>query len=126
MPATSRQALCAAAALLATLVAAAYVAISWAQAKGEERDDTHPAAGEFHFARMIYQDRAGYGGGGFFRRGRGRGWWQQDWPAADTHFTQAIRRLTRIDAGEYVESTSATPACSSTRGSMRRRRASGT
>jgi uncharacterized protein DUF4159 len=98
MPATSRSTL-RAAAVLAALVGALCVAISWAQSNGEERDDNHVAAGEFHFARMIYQDRAG---NGFFRRG-GRGWWQQDWPAADTHFTQAIRRLTRIDAGEYVE-----------------------
>jgi hypothetical protein len=90
------------AAFLALLIAAAWVGISRGQTNGEERDDDRPAAGEFHFARMIYQDRAGYGGG-FYRRGIGRGWWRQDWPAADTHFTQAIRRLTRIDAGEYVE-----------------------
>src|SRR3954464_11908173 len=81
--------------LLALCVAAAWVGSSRGQTNGEESDSGSPAAGEFHFARMIYQDRAGYGGG-FFRRGRGRGWWQQDWPAADTHFTQAIRRLTRI------------------------------
>jgi len=34
------------------------------------------------------------------RRGFGRGWWRQDWPEADVHFTQGIRRLTRIDIGE--------------------------
>ena len=85
--------------LLATLVAIACIGISRSQ-NGEERDDTHDASGEFHFARMIYQDRAG--GGGFYRGGYGRGWWRQDAPAADIHFTQAIRRLTRIDAGEYV------------------------
>jgi Domain of unknown function (DUF4159) len=63
-----------------------------------------PATAEFHFARMIYQDQAGYGG--FGRRGggrgRGRGWWRQDWPAAEIHFRQGIARLTRVDAGEGV------------------------
>jgi hypothetical protein len=85
--------------LLATLVAIACIGISRSQTNGVERDDTHDASGEFHFARMIYQDRAG---GGFYRGGYGRGWWRQDAPAADIHFTQALRRLTRIDAGEYV------------------------
>jgi hypothetical protein len=56
---------------------------------------TEPA--EFHFARMIYTDNRG---GGF--RGRGRGWWMQDWPDAEVHFRQGILRLTRIDAGTEV------------------------
>jgi Domain of unknown function (DUF4159) len=48
---------------------------------------------EFHFIRLEYVDM-------FNRRGFGRGWWMQDWPAAEEHFAQGIRRLTRIDAGE--------------------------
>lgn len=28
-----------------------------------------------------------------------RGWWAVDWPEADVHFAQGIRRLTRIDTG---------------------------
>src|SRR5215475_4850844 len=103
MPTTPRSAVpTLSATLLAALVAIACIGVTRGQTNGEERDDTHAADGEFHFARMIYQDRAGYGGGGFFRRGSGRGWWRQDAPAADIHFTRAIRRLTRIDAGEYV------------------------
>ncbi len=55
-------------------------------------------AGEFHFLRMEYTDHPR------FRRpfgmGRGRGWWMQDWPEAEMHFNQGIRRLTRVDAGE--------------------------
>jgi hypothetical protein len=50
---------------------------------------------EFHFARLIYTDRPEnmrFGGG----------WWQQDWPDAETHFRQGIERLTRIDAGPGV------------------------
>jgi hypothetical protein len=53
-------------------------------------------AGEFHFARMIYVDYAGA------RGGFGRGWWQQDWPEAEDHFTLNLKRLTRINAGEPV------------------------
>jgi hypothetical protein len=55
--------------------------------------DVPPA--EFHFARMIYRDRPEY-------RRFGGGWWQQDWPRAETHFLESVRRLTRVDAGEPV------------------------
>jgi hypothetical protein len=50
---------------------------------------------EFHFARVIYTDLPGY------RRFAG-GWWQQDWPRAETHFLQSVRRLTRVNAGDPV------------------------
>ncbi|MGH9721940.1 MAG: DUF4159 domain-containing protein [Bryobacteraceae bacterium] len=54
-----------------------------------------PATAEFHFLRVEYVDlftsRRGFGG---------RGWWMQDWPEADAHFAQGVRRLTRIDIGE--------------------------
>jgi hypothetical protein len=54
-----------------------------------------PPPSEFQFARMIYVDFAG-------ARGFGRGWWQQDWPEAEQHFMQNVRRLTRVHAGESV------------------------
>jgi hypothetical protein len=54
------------------------------------------ADGEFHFARMIYDDRAGR------NRFRG-GWWRQDFPEAEEHFTTNLKRLTRVDAGEPVQ-----------------------
>ena len=54
-----------------------------------------PPPAEFQFARMIYVDFAG-------ARGFGRGWWQQDWPEAEQHFMQNVRRLTRVHAGEPV------------------------
>jgi hypothetical protein len=50
-------------------------------------------AAEFHFARMIYTDYQGRGG---------LGWWAQDWPDAEEHFTQGIGRLTRVEAGSPV------------------------
>jgi Domain of unknown function (DUF4159) len=58
-----------------------------------------PAKAEFHFVRLEYKDgpwaRRGWGGSG-------RGWWMQDWPEAEAHFAQGIRRLTRIDTGENL------------------------
>src|SRR5215813_1515626 len=57
---------------------------------------------EFHFIRAEYADLPGYSRGfGFVSRsGRGAGWWSQDWPDADNHFTVGIQRLTRIDTGD--------------------------
>lgn len=46
---------------------------------------------EFFFTRLAY---SGYGGG---RRGQS---WTTDWPEADYHFMQGVRRLTGIDAAE--------------------------
>ncbi|HYV61522.1 MAG TPA: DUF4159 domain-containing protein [Bryobacteraceae bacterium] len=56
---------------------------------------------EFHFLRLEYNDGNGNRGFGFgSRRGRASGWWGQDWPDADEHFTKGVQRLTRIDAGD--------------------------
>lgn len=60
----------------------------------ENRENAARPAAEFHFLRMEYVDLP------TARRGFSRGWWRQDWPEADDHFTQGIRRLTRIDIGE--------------------------
>lgn len=69
----------------------------------QQADDTAIKPGEYHFARMIYKDRPGFGGfRGGFRGGFGRGWWRQDWPRAETHFLQSVRRITRINAGDPV------------------------
>jgi len=54
-----------------------------------------PPPAEFQFARTNYVGCAG-------ARGFGRGWWQQDWPEAEQHFMQNVRRLTRVHAGEPV------------------------
>lgn len=53
-----------------------------------------PDKAEFHFVRVEYTDLPG------MRRGFSRGWWRQDWPEADIHFTQGIARLTRVDIGD--------------------------
>lgn len=53
---------------------------------------------EFFFTRLAYP---GYG-----RRGWGGGAWTTDWPEAEYHFMNGVRRLTGIDAaqgGRYVD-----------------------
>jgi hypothetical protein len=55
---------------------------------------------EWAFARLMYpQGSGGYGGYGRSRGGdwqEGNSMWTQDYPRADRHFVQAVRRLTRI------------------------------
>jgi hypothetical protein len=56
---------------------------------------------EWSFARLMYpQSRRGFGGGFGFRGGgdwrEGYSMWTQDYPRADRHFSEAMRRLTRI------------------------------
>lgn len=57
---------------------------------------------EFHFIRTEYADSPEFarGFGYVSRGGRGSGWWAQDWPDAENHFTVGIQRLTRIDTGD--------------------------
>jgi hypothetical protein len=57
---------------------------------------------EFHFLRLEYTDLPQFQRGFGFRsrNGRGRGWWLQDWPDADDHFSEGIQRLTRVDIGD--------------------------
>jgi hypothetical protein len=50
---------------------------------------------EYQFVRLIYNDYAG-------ARGFGRGWWQQDWPEAEEHFTRNLQRMTRVNTGESI------------------------
>ena len=60
------------------------------------------ASSEWAFARLMYpQARGGFRGYGAWGNGdwrHGYSMWTQDYPRADRHFSQAIRRLTRIDA----------------------------
>jgi hypothetical protein len=57
---------------------------------------------EYHFLRLEYTDLPQFQRGFGFRsrNGKGRGWWLQDWPDADDHFTAGIQRLTRLDVGD--------------------------
>jgi hypothetical protein len=72
--------------------------------RGESFTPEFPKDGDFHFIRTEYVDLQRRGGGGGFRAvsrtGRASGWWAQDWPDADNHFSFGIQRLTRIQVGE--------------------------
>jgi hypothetical protein len=67
-----------------------------------QSDSVFPKDAEFHFLRMEYTDAPGFRRGfGFVSRGgEAGGWWAQDWPDAEEHFTTGIGRLTRIQPGE--------------------------
>jgi hypothetical protein len=64
--------------------------------------ETPPRDAEFHFQRLEYTDLPQFRRGFGFRsrNGRGAGWWLQDWPDAEDHFTAGIQRLTRVDTGD--------------------------
>jgi len=62
---------------------------------GEAPRKQDPLPFEYQFVRVIYRDYAG-------SQGFGRGWWRQDWPEAEEHFTRNLRRMTRVNAGEPV------------------------
>ena len=61
---------------------------------GQEYWPQSQPKGEYYFVRMEYKDSPN------IRRRFSRGWWRQDWPEADVHFTQGVRRLTRLDTGD--------------------------
>jgi len=78
----------------AGLAIALAAAVFLTRARGQQRPPEFAVKAEFHFLRLEYVDLPN-AGRGFFR-----GWWRQDWPEADVHFAQGVRRLTRIDIGE--------------------------
>jgi hypothetical protein len=88
---------------MAVLLALLAAGLAWGQRRGRnsffpEISSDFPKQAEFHFLRVEYQDMYGIRGG---FGGFGRGWWMQDWPEADLHFSQGLRRLTRLDVGEW-------------------------
>ena len=74
---------------------------------------------EFFFTRLLYSGDRGWGW---------RGGWSTDYPEADYHFMQGVRRLTLIDAGGFRQGLCgrSTMRCSSVPGSMRSKSATGT
>jgi len=83
---------------VATLLAGASLFVAallpvFGQAPSGTRANAPPEA-EFHMARMIYTVS---GGGRGFAFGPGQPWWAIDYPEAEEHFIEGIRRLTRID-----------------------------
>ncbi len=64
------------------------------------RNRRHPAQGdspeaEFHMARVVYRTFGGAGSRGFFQP-----WWAIDYPYAEEHFFEALRRLTNLSVSE--------------------------
>jgi hypothetical protein len=78
---------------------------------------------EWTFARLMYPPSP-YARGGGFRYGggywtEGMSIWTQDYPRADRHFVQALRRLTRIHVRSVEQPVNLDEAMSTTgRGSM--------
>jgi hypothetical protein len=73
--------------------------------RGESYVPEFPLTGEFHFVRTEYTDLPGYGRGFnrfVSRSGRASGWWAQDWPDADNHFSFGVQRLTRLQVGQPI------------------------
>ena len=73
------------------LLLAGLLPVAWS---GDQTGTSEKLDSEFYFIRVEYLNLSW--ANGFF----GRPWWRQDWPAAENHFVQGIRRLTNIDAGE--------------------------
>ena len=75
------------------LAALLFAGVALSQAGYGDRDfSSDPLDGEFHFIRLEYKDSS-------WSSYRRRPWWMQDWPEAETHFAEGIRRLTGIDIG---------------------------
>ena len=86
-----------ASALLAMTLGAWHFANGQSAGGTRVSNETGPEA-ELHIARMIYGSGGGGGFGGGF--GFGRPWWAIDYPEAEYHFRQGVRRLTRIDIAD--------------------------
>jgi hypothetical protein len=82
-------------ALLALTLGTALACAVLTPGSAQQLPSSEVGPAEFHFARMIYTDLPQY------QRFAG-GWWQQDWPRAETHLLESVRRLTRINAGDPV------------------------
>jgi hypothetical protein len=90
-----------------TVALVVLAAAAFAQRGGFQRDSgrssmSFPVEGEFHFVRVEYTDLPQFQRGFGFRsrNAQGTGWWMQDWPDCDEHFSMGVQRLSRIDVGE--------------------------
>jgi hypothetical protein len=83
--------------VLALVLALAFGVLHLAQGQtGAAASGIAPPEAEFHMARMIYSSGGGVRGFGGF----GRPWWAIDYPEAEYHFRNGVRRLTRIDMAD--------------------------
>ncbi|MEO5922267.1 MAG: DUF4159 domain-containing protein [Bryobacteraceae bacterium] len=70
------------------------------RASDNDSNFNFPKEGEFQFNRLEYTDYQRRGFGFVSRRGQASGWWAQDYPDAENHFTVGLQRLTRMNIGE--------------------------
>jgi len=82
------------AAALAAGAAIVLASLGWSQTAAVALSETTPA--EFQFVRLAYPEAPGAG----FRRGQRS---LTDWPEAENHLLDGVRRLTRIDAAVQGE-----------------------
>ena len=79
-------------ALLTLLAAGVFTTGVITRVSGGAADHPGPIDSEFTFVRLIYSTHAsGYGY-------RGNDSWRVDWPDAEYHFLQGLKRLTRVNA----------------------------
>jgi hypothetical protein len=79
------------------LAVVAVIAGAAAASGDETRGEQELPTSEFHFARLEYTEAGSFGGVialGFLPQ------WAVDFPEAEEHFTQGVRRLSNIDIGE--------------------------
>jgi hypothetical protein len=62
-------------------------------------DVDFPEEGEFHYLRLEYNDYTGNRGFNGSRRGQANGWWAQDFPDTENHFSFGLMRLTNLSVG---------------------------
>lgn len=63
-------------------------------------DVNFPDEGEFHYLRLQYVDYNGNRGFNGSRRGQANGWWAQDYPDTENHFSFGLTRLTNLSVGK--------------------------
>ncbi|MBX5460057.1 MAG: hypothetical protein IRZ28_03110 [Steroidobacteraceae bacterium] len=73
--------------------------LQMAQSQTTPPDTARAPEAELHIARLIHAS-GGRGGFGGFAGGFGRPWWAIDYPEAEYHFRNGVRRLTRIDIAD--------------------------
>jgi hypothetical protein len=86
--------------LTITLAAVSLLSLLAGIAAGQTRrrvvdTESGPPEAEFHMARIVYRTFGGAGSRGFVQP-----WWAIDYPYAEQHFFEALRRLTNIEVSE--------------------------
>jgi len=79
----------------AGLIVCLLAGIATSQTRNRSRDTADAPEAEFHIARIIYRTFGGAGSRGIIQP-----WWAIDYPLAEAHFFQALRRLTNLSVAD--------------------------